>query len=481
MRKIKILSRTFLGIMSVFGAVSCQNSESLRQVDRYETYNFSDVLMRQTGIDSFEISFTIDAEEDLDFYLTDRDKLTTNEVPLLVDKDGDKYSFDATLNLNSEYYLWGVGAFKEAFLPLTVPSMFPYIEKKVNSADYEFNFSFTPGVSWSSFCDPTGKNIYASSSSIFDDSATPLVENVAITDGSTTISASDYDEALFYYSVIEAKNGLVKIVSTPIVAKDRFSSDLTSLTAILQNINSKPTFSLTAGMREGSLFVQDASKLQLIIKNTSGDEIHSAKATPTSSGLRMTVDLTTLEDEGNRYDIVFAYAGTVYMDVPKQLVSGKDIYNTSYLDLDDTKYSFQNWEGSLKVVYAHYADKFLSDYKITMTPTGENPALNLKAQAKEGVNEPVFAVTSGNKTKIISSSSTFVDGFYEASLNIASSAIDMQGNRYDIRIFFGSEYGEVKKTIATDASTYSISNVYGNKKYSFAEYEGILKFQYVLI
>jgi hypothetical protein len=470
-----------LGIIAGFGAVSCQSNESLREVERYETYSFSDVLMRQTGINSFEISFSIDADEDLDFYLTDIDKLATNEVPLLVDKNGDKYSFDTTLNLNSEYYLWGLGAFKEAFLPLTVPSMFPYIERKVNSADYEFNFSFTPGVSWSSFCDPTGKNIYASSSSTFDDSATPIVQNVAITDGSATISSNDYSDELFYYSVIEAKNGLVKIVSTPILTKDRFSADLTSFSANLESVNSKPIFSLTAKMSEDSLFAKDSSKLELIVKNTSGDEIHSSKASSTSSGLRMTVDLSTLKDEGNRYDIVFAYAGTVYMDIPKQFESGKDIYNSSYLDLNDTKYSFQNWEGTLKIVYAHYADKFLSDYKITMSPTGETPALNLKAQAKEGVSEPVFAVTSGSKTKIISSSSTLVDGFYEASLNIASSAIDMQGNRYDIRIFFDSEYGEVKKSIATDATTYSINNVYGNKKYSFAEYEGILKFQYVLI
>jgi hypothetical protein len=481
MRKNRFISLAFIGIIFAFGAVSCQNNESLREVERYETYSFSDVLMRQTGINSYGISFAVDADEDLDFYLTDGDKLEPSAVPLQVDKDGDKYVFNTTLNLNSEYYLWGVGASKEAFLPLTVPSMFPYLEKKVNSDDYEFNFSFTPGVSWSSFCDPTGKNIYASSSSTFDDNAFPVVENVAITAGSATVSASDYDEDEFYYSVIEAKNKLVKIVSTPIVAKDRFASDLTSLSASLENVNSKPTFSLTAAMKGDSLFIEDTSKLQLIVKNTSGNEIHASKATSTSSGLRMTIDLSLLEDEGNRYDIVFAYAGTVYMDVPKQFVNGKDIYNSSYLDLDNTKYGFQNWEGSLKIVYTHYADKFLSDYKVTMTPTGETPALNLKAEAKDGVSAPVFAVTSGNKTKIISSASSLVDGVYEASLNIASSDIDMQGNRYDIRIFFGSEYGEIKKSVATDATTYSVSNTYGNKKYSFAEYEGILKFQYVLI
>lgn len=460
----------------------------------FYAYTFSDVVMTQTGINSYDFSFKADcAADDVKVYLTERDKIKDADKPLATEKvvegENAKFSFSKELNLNEDYYLWVKGSNKEAVLPLTIPSMFPSM--RVGEVGVTFDFGYTFGVSWSSFCDPEGKAIYSSSSSSFDETAAAVAENIAITSGEYILSSSSFDESKFYYSVTTAKNGLLTIISSPVVVGEGIKSGITAVSAML---TSQPQLSVTVTADEdGEIYAEQAKYLQLVVKNNTGDEIYPVSAKWNEGTALMNFDCTNLLKEGVWYDLCLAWRGAIVMDLPKTY-GGSGVVVSSTAKKDGFVYNITEWKDSgapsgsevLKLYFekdlTRYAEEFLKSYRVTLT-VGEKAMLNVTLELKDDVYvPPELVITQGSAAKKASVGGVKGDdGKYVYSLELGG-ALSEAGVWYDVRLDFGGVLAELTKDECISNTDFNSEKyVLGDRKYKFREWNGFLKISFEVI
>lgn len=483
---------TVMGISACAAAAvltACANKTRAGEPDFY-AYEFSDVVMTQTGINSYDFEFTADCEtgDAVSIYLTERDRIKPTDSPIAVTRteqaDGARFAFSATLNLNEEYYLWVDGENKQAMLPLTIPSMFPSMAENGEGGAI-FNFNYTYGVSWSSFCDPEGKAVYASDKSTFDDSAELIEGNVQITTGECAVPSSEYDASKYYFSVTTAKNGLLKIISSPVVAADAVKSRFSSITA---SVGAGPELKVTVGtVADSEIAHEQARYLQLVVKTGTGDEIYVSDARFADDTATMTFDCSALLKEGVWYDMCLAWRGALIADVPKRF-GGSDVMGVSSVKTDDNLvYRLIDWKDTgasddaamLKVYFekdeTRYAEEFCDGYLVTMN-AADGAVLNVKLTLKDDVHVPPrLVITGGSAAPLGAADGTRnADGSYSYSLALAD-VLSQAGTWYDIRLAFGNVLTELTKDECISNLDFNKTYASDGKSYKFAEWNGFLK------
>lgn len=511
--KCKLLSMIIgTAVVSTAAAMLACGEDTRQGEPDFYAYELTDVVMMQTGVNSFDFTFSADCgDDDVKVYFSDRDRIRSSDRPINVIKtvEGGKarFAFSVSPNLNEEYFLFVNGNSKQAVLPLTVPSMFPTMDARSESAGggAVFNFNYTPGVSWSSFCDPEGKAVYVSSEPTFDMTTAEVVQkNVLITVGECSISKAVYDNATskYYFSVTTAKNGLLTIISSPVVAIESIKSQIESINAKLENSGGKPYLSVDIGVAGDSEIATSAARnLQLIVKNNKGDEIYvkSAEYDATANKAKIKFVADVLQKEGVWYDMCLAYRGAMIIDIPKKF-NGNGVMGVSSITVDgkdsyggDTKFAYKlvDWRPDsapddaaiLKVYFeednTRYGDEFCTSYSVSMSVTEGEAVLSVTLTLKPGVTSvPKLIITAGAKKSLGEVAASRSGNQYVYSMRLAN-ILSIAGKWYDVRLLFdGRTYVELYKDDCITSADFLKVCTAGGKSYKFQEWNGILKVYY---
>ena len=459
-----------------------------------DDYNISDIVMTQTDVNEFKIEFTANCgRDDVQVYFTEGFRLSESVEPKEVEKTGSgrnvRFSFTGRYNLGEDYYLWLIYGEKEAKISITIPSMFPTITV-AEDGTATFNFNYTYGTSWGSFCDPTGKAVYKSESSVFDESATLIADGIDITEEHCVLGADGLDG--YFYSVSTAKEGLMKIISRPVMIYDSIIAEVDGISA---KLTSDLMLQVDVEIDEGAEIADLVDEnLGLMIKSDIADEIYLSNCTYSGGVATMSVDLTNLIFDGLWYDVIITWNGAVVMDVPK-VFNGKQVDGLSTFKKDGILYYITSWapegapetEAMLKVYFeedtTRFADEILRSYLVTFT-TDPTPTLNVTVKLKDGISKaPTLAITSGDKTMLVSAEGTInEDGTITYSLPVAE-AMTTAGNWYDLRFFIdNTPYEMLKDSCITYANFAAKYNDDANARvYEFKEWNGLLKLNYTVV
>lgn len=483
MKKVKyLLSLVVVFVLVMLALAAC--APKREQEDDYVVYTLSNVVMTQKGINTYKFDFDVDSgSEDIKVYFTERDRIKATDKPIEVSKtssgENAHVTFTLDLQLSEEYYLWVIGN-KEVVLPITVPSMFPSLERTSGGVMFHFNYSYD--VSWSSFCDPTGRAVYSSNSAQFDSTATVLRENIVITEQEYIIPENEFDENKFYYSVTTAKNGLLKIISAPITMSDDIFEQIDAISVDMLQINGVPSMKLTVTPAVGSeLATSQMAELQLFVKNDIGDEIYSTTPVFNNGMATYVFDCSQLIIASKWYDVCLAYRGSMIGDVPVEF-KGNDIgTGRSVSGANDISYKLANWEGQLKVYYeyAPVSAFDLCDYTVEFDVASESLIVTV---SKIFGNNPVptLAITAGSTEPVLKINYTSMqDGSYVYRLKLNTLSVkynpsDAEPTWYDIRLFFDGICAELGKD-AVKAGQFDTPLSSGGRVYYFKDYNGLLK------
>lgn len=475
MKKYRLICMALVALLALAALVGCTPT---REDDgEYIAYTFSDVVMTQLGINTYRFDFDVDSgSEQVKVYFTERDRLkdidVAEEVTSSVSGNKAHFSFIKQLQLSEEYYLWVVGD-KQAELPITAPSMFPNIEQTEGGVMFHFNYSYN--VSWSSFCDPTGRAVYVSDKSFFDDTATVLREGIKITEQDYIIPEEQYSNQKYYYSVTTAKNGLLKIISAPISTSDTVMSEIKDVKLSLVTKDNVPTMTVELAFAENSkVDLNVANDLQLFVKNDIGDEIYSSPAVWADNKATFTFDCSQLITAGKWYDVCLAYRGSMIGDVPCSVDNVAVDTSGSCANQSGLTYRFANYEGQLKVYYEYPPVTAFDMCNFTVEFDADNEAIVLTIiKLFDGNSIPTLAITDGSTDKVLETTYRIDGNKYVYTLNVHS--LSKQDNWYDIRLFFDSVCAEISKDAAVQ---FGQEFKVGDRVYSFQEYNGLLKIQF---
>ncbi len=462
-------------------------------IDSIGAYTFSDVVITQEGLNTFKIDFTVRCGDDpVEIYLTDGYRLTDSHTAKKVEKSKNgqntHFSFTETLDLGETYYIWAVYGDKQEKFGITAPSMFPVLIDQ-GSGEALFHFKYTYGTSWSDFCDPEGKSIYVSEKPVFDSSATLIADKIAITQEDYLIPSNVFNPEMYYYAVSTVKDGLITIISRPVIFPGNIVGQVDGVTA---SITSDLYFRVDVQVAEGSeLANTNAEHLQLLVKTDIADDVLVADCTYADGVATMMVDYNQLDWDGVWYDVCLAWNGAIVADVP-QYFNGKQVNLSNTVKVDGIIYGIAGWKSEdapehsevLKMYFeedtTRYADELCKSYIVTFSVVPE-PTLNVTVKLKDGEKAPTLAITGGDNNKLCEVEGILNDdGTYTYSLPVKT-GLTVPDKWYDIRFFQGNKPYEFLKdsciTYANFAASYV--DVAGGRSYYFREYNGFLKLMYL--
>ncbi len=221
MKKMKYLLMAVLVLTLVLCAAGCDQPI---QREPYTAYEITKVDITQRGADTFHFLVSSDiVPGSAKVYITRYDKLTGQEQAISYENENGKFSFETEVSYDS-YFIKIVDGDAVATLPMTRPQMAPALSGTESNKVLTYNF--VNGTSWSSFCDPTGKAVYKSSSTVFDENAKLVAQNINIFGVDSTTDTAASGDMPYYYVVLSAKNGIVTYVSAPIMTVDNAFHDL---------------------------------------------------------------------------------------------------------------------------------------------------------------------------------------------------------------------------------------------------------------
>ena len=474
-------------IVTFVDAPNTQSSEN--------AYTLSNVVMTQKSIHTYQIAFSVECgSDDVQVYFTDRDRLTSTAVACNPERSASgktvRFSFEAELAYGEEYYLWVVGTEKQSMLPLYAPYMLPYLSQSSGGVATLY-FQFSNNLPWSLFCDSRGKAVYESTSAVFDESAKSIAEGIDITSVGYSIPAYRFSTDKYYYVVLTAKNGLVKIVSQPLLLANNLKDQVSAIAA---EITEDRFLQVKVTLKEDSDMANaQAEYLQLLVKHGSGTEIYGSDCVFEDGVATLRFDCQSLLKKGVWYDLCLAWHGSVFMDIPKTFAE-QSVNTMTEIKKDGITYGFADWKPDtadesgrqLKVYFdigTNWVEEICKDCKVTFS-INPVPTLLVTAKLKDGMaTVPQLAITGGNSDKLVTADGVQnSDGSYTYTLKI-DKALAAANKWYDIRFFIGNAHFELRKSTCISSNDFSKEYVYadGNKTYTFKTYNAMLKITYTML
>lgn len=312
----------------------------------FESLELESVNIQQIAYGEYDIAFTLmNDEEDVSFYLSEGEAKEEGLLSLTYE-DG-VYKGRTSLKPGE----WGLLMKKDAVegqLSLTIPRLNPQIRLLEGDEYYvEARFGLDTGMSWSSFCDPYGKEVYRSSSPVFDESAEKANVLADGSDDQIYITTDEYvdrgssSEKSYYYFRLVGKDGLVTYTTSAVTFRESIYG-VNDDTLRLSLENGTPSL-----IYEGTA-VSDLGKNSILyLKDINGEE-HSSPIASVDENNHLTIafDLTLLEKRGVWYDLFIVDGGGASSF--EFTVDNCPEYETT-VEHEGTQYKFENWEGVIKI------------------------------------------------------------------------------------------------------------------------------------
>lgn len=345
----------------------------------YTAYEITKVDITQLASSTYDFVVTSDIvpSNNTKVYVTRYDKIRESDAPISYTVEDGKIHFTAGVKYAS-YYIFIVDGDKTAYIPMTRPQMAPSLTATDTSVILTYNF--VNGTSWSSFCDPTGKSVYKSSKSTFDESATLVAKNVKIWQADSTTDVSPDKNMPYYYVVLSAKNGIVNYVSAPLTTVENAYSDIK---VSLVSENDVPTLKVNGKFAsDGDIAIELYSadtKLGKVIEIV-GDNITGKKGDSFEATLDVSQVVTGETGAGIWYDIKLASRSGSLFEVSE---STADMSQT--VKNKNTTFEFKSWNKILKLNYQFY-DFDVEEVRV-IAEDGKAPYLYVKGTVAEEVKD----------------------------------------------------------------------------------------------
>jgi hypothetical protein len=318
-------------------------AESAEKEAGYQGLHVRSFVFEQRLTNEYDFAFTLSHfDPEMKFYLTREQEDYTEADLIAYETTGEKYTFSRQIPAG-DYTLYMVLGERQGEFNFTIPTMSPQVESQ-SDGSVLITFGFDHTTSWSSYCDPYGKNIYRSNNIRFDQTAELVNVDTAgnpypiyIVDESFTDHHPDQDQP-FYFLVLTSKNGLGTIISHPLVCKENVLQDVQARLIIKDN---QPTLAVTPTILPPLTY----EMFRLIVKDNI-DEIHLIEYD--AMGLEegtFFFDLTALRRKGIWYDLLIEYK--VAANRYDLLVENADL--SQKITVNGETYEFKAWEGLLKV------------------------------------------------------------------------------------------------------------------------------------
>ena len=468
MRKKLLAILAVLSVVSlVFAFAACDKEGENEEYEPFVTYNFEHIDILQTGSDSYDFTVKSDAGETAEFYVTISDKFNKDKAYKAESTYADgKHTFNLTFDKESiltpdtsEFFLWAIDGEKQGQISLMLPAWSPKLTLKEDT-DALIEFNFDGETSWSSFCDPQGINIYSSENVVFDDKATPVAEGLQI----TLTSYTDRNYTLkkpFYFMVLDAKNGVVRIVSNAFADT---SATLESATATMVLENEKPVLKVSG---RSALPAELGYDFRLMIRE-SGGEVFYEDNQGSGQQLEYSFDLTQLTVEGVWYDVLIEVVQTgVAYDLSFSMAEDVSVE----YEKTDATYSFKDYEGMLKVTFmVNRLDILGANFEMR----DEKPVMVVKAkvygESPDAVQLQVRYFNGLLKHKVENTGTeTDMEFVYDLT------KMSREGDWHDIVLVVTEGEKTVDYNLNKAHANMDQTITYEDRKYSFKEYEGDLK------
>jgi len=276
------------------------------------------------------------------FYLTPEQEAYKPSDLFPYSLEGSNYHFDLDNIDAGNYSLHMVLDDLSGVFNFTIPHMNPRADTQPDGSVL-IQFEFDPKTSWSSYCDPYGKNIYRSSKHYYDESATLVNVDTSgnhfpiyITDESFTDNHPDNNEP-YYFIVLTSKNGLGTIISYPLISQEH----LIGSTSARLEVKAGVPFLI---VKLNGVAPENFDKFRLVVKDNVVD-IHFAEYDANLGVGEYHFDLTQIRWKGIWYDILIEYkSNSNRYDL---LAESADL--TQAISVGGDVYKFEEWEGLLKV------------------------------------------------------------------------------------------------------------------------------------
>lgn len=349
MKKMRYLLMAVLALAVMLCVCACDQPN---QREPYYAHEITKVDIAQKGADTFHFLVASDISPvSAKVYITRYDKLTGKEQEIPYENKDGKFSFDAEVSYDS-YFIKIVDGEDVATLPMTRPQMAPALSG--NESNKVLTYNFVNGTSWSSFCDPTGKSVYKSSSTVFDENAKLVAQNINIFGVDSTTDTAPSADMPYYYVVLSAKNGIVTYVSAPIMTVE---NAFQNLKAEMTEVNGSQMLKVS-----GKFAIDGDVALELYSADTKlgrvteiiGDRVTGKAGEDFAVMLDMSRVVNGTTGAGIWYDIkLTSSSGSLY----ELSSAAADMGQT--LKAKNVTFEFKEWNQILKLNYQFY------DYDVT--------------------------------------------------------------------------------------------------------------------
>ncbi len=317
-------------------------------VEQLKRVEYEHIDIYQNGYYDYSLHVELAEKYDgVEFYLESQPETYKNKVEYT--QDGDIYMMDVQTGPGDVYLNVLTSNDKvNGNLCITIPRMTPFIkvmeDAETGNEVLQFNFQFNIGMSWSSFCDPNGKNVYKSSQDTFDSTAVKVNVKENGEDDDIYIITNEYvdknlsSEQPYYYAVLEGKNGLTTFYSCSVTYRDDIidqSSEMVDLVLIDGKVH---VVYMAAYLQD------DYQNTRLVVKDNTLERYDGL-----NQGGRIVSMEVCVENISRKY---------TWFDILIERSNGNcfDIYKTSAINpnkslkgSDGRTYVFKEWSGLLKV------------------------------------------------------------------------------------------------------------------------------------
>ncbi len=443
--------------------------------EKYEIVGIDFVSMTQKGIHTYNLNITLEErfakQSDVKIYFSKNDTFDLekcDELNYTKLKDG-TFEIDGVTYNPGDYFLYVTSGKETGTYPITIPKMSP--KTWMNGEAVNIEFEVDGSTSWSSFIDPEGKNVYRSSSIIFDDSATAMEENIDILTSSFTDSKPSKEEP-YYYIVFNGKNGKFRYVSSPLF----YNATQGKIAASFCEKKGKPYLELTGTLYSVS---EDAERvMQLRVGNFDGDDSTSTFLVDNNykggdkTAFQFEIPLKKLKESSNNLTLFLTENGTMC----------EWSINAENLDLSKYSLSSGNAQYGLSDEKALKITRMLDAYENIKTSLGKSDGkavLKVEGTLKYGIGgedyQLVLTATDGQQYVAENKINEGKKFSFEFPLKQLYSA----GVWYDIQVKCVNEIAYYD--IASSVADMNQNVIVGEKKYNFEEYGGLLKIQYSIV